>query len=293
MRAVLAHTDLDDALDGFDSKPQASWSADEKKNNRKALSQIHLHLSNNILQEVLQEKTAAALWLKLGSICMSKDLTSKMHVKMKLFSHKLQEGGSLVNHLSTFKEIVSDLTAMEVKFDDEDLALMLLCSLPQSYSNFRDTILYSHDTLTVSEVYEALHAKEKMKSMVSSESSNVHGEALQVRGRSEKKKSNNGPRGKSSNGYRGRSKSRGKDKFCRYCKKDNHDISECYKLKNKEKMNGTYKTKGQFDEEGKASIAANDSNSDGEILIAFAGCASSGDEWILDTAASYHICIPT
>ena len=71
---------------------------------------------------------------------------------------------------------------------------------------------------------------------------------------------------------------------------DNHDISKCYKLKNKEKRNGTYKTKGQFDEEGKASIAANDSSSDGDILIAFAGCASSGDEWILDTAASFHIC---
>src|SRR5438105_4293391 len=161
MRAILAYTDLDDALDGFDSKPQGSWSADEKKKDRKALSQIYLHLSNNILQEVLHEKTVAALWLKLESICISKDLTSKMHVKMKLFSHKLQEGGSLVNHLSTFKEIVSDLTAMEVKFDDEDLALMLLCSLPSSYLNFRDTILYSHDTLTVSEVYEALHAKKK------------------------------------------------------------------------------------------------------------------------------------
>jgi len=182
MRAVLAHTDLDDALDGFDSKPQGSWSTDEKKKDRKALSQIHLHLSNNILQEVLQEKITAALWLKLESLCMSKDLTSKMHVKMKLFSHRLQEGGSLLNHLLTFKEIVSDLKSTQVKFGDEDLALMLLCSLPPSYSNFRDTILYSHDTLTVSEVYEALHAKEKMKSMVSSESSTVHGEALQVRG---------------------------------------------------------------------------------------------------------------
>ena len=114
MRVVLAHADLDDVLDGFNSKPQASWPIDEKKKDRKALSQIHLHLSNNILQEVLQEKTASDLWLKLESIYMSKDLTSKMHVKMKLFSHKLQEGGSLVNHLSTFKEIVSDLTAMEV-----------------------------------------------------------------------------------------------------------------------------------------------------------------------------------
>uniref|UniRef100_A0A453QU57 Uncharacterized protein n=1 Tax=Aegilops tauschii subsp. strangulata TaxID=200361 RepID=A0A453QU57_AEGTS len=69
---------------------------------------IHLHLSNNILQEVLEEKSGAALWLKLESIYMSKDLTSKMHMKLKLFTHKLQEGGSVLNHFSVFKEIISD-----------------------------------------------------------------------------------------------------------------------------------------------------------------------------------------
>jgi hypothetical protein len=136
MRAVLAHPDLDEALDGFGGKEPKAWTEDEKRRDRKALSMIHLHLSNNILQEVLEEKSAAALWLKLESICMSKDLTSKMHMKMKLFTHKLQEGGSVLNHLSVFKEIVSDLQSMDVKYDDEDLGLLLLCSLPSSFSNF-------------------------------------------------------------------------------------------------------------------------------------------------------------
>jgi hypothetical protein len=69
MRAILAQTsDLDDALDGFRKKPVASWTEEEKQKDRKALSLIQLHLSNNILQEVLQEKSASALWLKLESI---------------------------------------------------------------------------------------------------------------------------------------------------------------------------------------------------------------------------------
>jgi hypothetical protein len=34
-----------------------------------------------------------------------------------------------------FNEIVADLTSTEVKFDDEDLSL-LLCYLPASFSNF-------------------------------------------------------------------------------------------------------------------------------------------------------------
>ncbi|CAD6334610.1 unnamed protein product [Miscanthus lutarioriparius] len=137
MRVILAQSsDLDEALDGFGGKRQKSWTAEEKRKDRKALSLIQLHLHNDILQEVLQEKTAAELWLKLELIYMSKDLTSKMHVKIKLFTHKLQEGGSVMNHLSIFKEIVADLVSMEVKYDDEDLALLLLCSLPSLFANF-------------------------------------------------------------------------------------------------------------------------------------------------------------
>ena len=102
---------------------------------------------------------------------MTKDLTSKMHLKQKLFLHKMQDGGKVLDHLSKIKEIVADLESMEVKYGDEDLGLILLCSLPSSYSKFRDTILYSGDTLTLNEVYKALHAKEKMKEMVSAESS--------------------------------------------------------------------------------------------------------------------------
>ena len=61
-----------------------------------------------------RKKHAAELRLKLKSICMSKDLTSKMHMKLKLFTLKMQEGDSVLSHLSVFKEIVSDLVSMEV-----------------------------------------------------------------------------------------------------------------------------------------------------------------------------------
>ncbi|KAK1632906.1 hypothetical protein QYE76_007221 [Lolium multiflorum] len=104
---------------------------------------------------------------------------------MKLFSHKLQEGASMMNHLSIFKEIVSDLLSMEV----------------------------NRDELTLAEVYEALQQREKMKSMVQAEGSSSKAEALQVRGRTENR-NNNYNRDKSKTD-RGRSKSKGRDgKFC-------------------------------------------------------------------------------
>ena len=87
---------------------------------------------------------------------MSKDLTSKMQMKMKLFTLKMKEEDSVITHIAEFKKIVADLVSMEVKYDDEDLGLLLLCSLPNSYANFRDTILLSHDSLTIKAVYEAI-----------------------------------------------------------------------------------------------------------------------------------------
>ena len=73
------------------------------------------------------------------------------------------------------------------------------------FANFRDKLLYGHDTLTFDEVSEASHTKEKMKQMVSSKGSAPNGKTLSVLGRTENKF--NGNKGKSPNGYKGRSKS--------------------------------------------------------------------------------------
>ena len=51
MRAILAQSnDLDESLDKFGDKEQATWTEAEKRKDRKALSLIQLHLSNDILQ---------------------------------------------------------------------------------------------------------------------------------------------------------------------------------------------------------------------------------------------------
>jgi hypothetical protein len=139
MRAILAQTqDLDEVLEKFGGKSSKDWNDEEKRKDRKGLSLIQLHISNDILQECLQEETAAALWLNMESICMSKDLTSKMHMKMKLFTLKMEEGGSVLSHIFVFKEIVADLVLMEVEYEDEDLGLLLLCSLPSLFASFHE-----------------------------------------------------------------------------------------------------------------------------------------------------------
>ncbi|KAG8478631.1 hypothetical protein CXB51_028491 [Gossypium anomalum] len=127
MQAVLAQMDLEDALLGIDKMP-LTLTDEEKK-----------------------QKAAPALWKRLEQICMSKTLIRKLHMKQRLYTRRLEEGVSIHEHLTVFKEILSNLEAMEVEYDKEDLRLILLCSLPPSYSTFRDTILYSLEFLTVDE----------------------------------------------------------------------------------------------------------------------------------------------
>ena len=76
------------------------------------------------------------------------------------------EDTSLEEHITTFQEIVTDLETLEIRYEEEDLGLILLCLLPISYVTFRDTISYNRDTLTLNEVYEALFSKKKMKRLI-------------------------------------------------------------------------------------------------------------------------------
>ena len=93
---------------------------------------------------------------------MIKSLTNKLHLKQKLYSHWMAEGTSIKSHLIVFKEIIFYFESTEVKFDNEDLGIILLCSLSMSYSTFWDIILYSCVTLTLDGVYDVLFLKEKI-----------------------------------------------------------------------------------------------------------------------------------
>ena len=84
--------DWEEALLGS-NKMSSSWTKEEKKKkDNKAMTQIHLHLSNDILQDVLKEKSTYALWLKLEQLCMTKSMPSELHLKQRLYSHCLVEG---------------------------------------------------------------------------------------------------------------------------------------------------------------------------------------------------------
>ena len=42
----------------------------------------------------------------------------------------MQEGSDLAEHINIFNQLIDDLRKVDVKIDDEDRAIIFLCSLP-------------------------------------------------------------------------------------------------------------------------------------------------------------------
>ena len=83
-------------------------------------------------------------------------MTNRLLLKSKHHDLRLGEGSFLKSHFDEFDSIVMNLSNLNVTFDDEDLAIKLLCSLPKDYQHFRETILYGKDVITLEEVKGAL-----------------------------------------------------------------------------------------------------------------------------------------
>ncbi|CAA0831266.1 Probable prolyl 4-hydroxylase 11 [Striga hermonthica] len=134
---------------------------------------IRLCLADEVMYHVMHLKSADEIWKKLESQFMSKTLTTKLYLKQRLYELKIQEGTDLGQHVNIFNQVVTDLASLEVKIEDEDKAMILLCSLPPSYEHMVTTLTYGKETIKTEEITSALlaHNQQKLKSGESSSQS--------------------------------------------------------------------------------------------------------------------------
>jgi hypothetical protein len=92
----------------------------------------------------------------------------------------MKEGTKITNHLNVFNTLISQLTAMEVKFGDEDKDFMLLCSFSESWNHMVTTVWFNTtDAIDYDTIVGALLCEE-MRKKTNKEKSIV--EAMVVRG---------------------------------------------------------------------------------------------------------------
>ncbi|MBA0880263.1 hypothetical protein Goshw_016733, partial [Gossypium schwendimanii] len=154
------------------------------------------------------EKTSFALWKRLETLYVTKSLASRLVLKCHLFMFRLNEGELLRDHIDQFITLLNDLNKIEVQIDDEDQAMLLLCSLPPSYKSFKETLIYGRDKLLFEDVKGHLLSRDKLDNEFGLDSKVDRQASILVA-------------------------SKKQDKRRRYYKNLGHVKADCYKLRNK------------------------------------------------------------
>lgn len=75
----------------------------------------------------------------------------------------MKEDIPIKDYLDEFNKIILNLKNIDIKIDNEDKALILLCLLPSSFEHFVDTMLYGWDTLSMGDVKALFNLRELEK----------------------------------------------------------------------------------------------------------------------------------
>ena len=240
---------------------------DLKLLDRKAISLIRPTLAKNVAFNISNCTTTIEVLETLTNMYQKPTATNKVFLMRNLFNLKMSEGANVVDHVNQINVLLTQLSSVEINFDDELRALILLSSLPESWEQVATSVSSSigHGKLKWDDIRDLIISEEiRRKCKTQSSSSALN---LESRGRSQN-------RGK----FRSNSKSRGKSKgkknvICWNCDKPCHFRSECRAPKKQ--------SKGKESES-----SANYSEGSDDALVCCV--VSSVDSWVLDSGASFH-----
>ena len=283
MEDLLSCKDLFDPIELKGEKPDSAKELEWKKSNRKTIGQIRQWIDHSVFHHVAQETDAYVLWKKLEDMYQAKTARNKALLMRRLVNMKFKNGTSVAEHTSEFQSLVNQLSSVEMPLGDEVQALLLLSSLPDSWETLVVSLSNSapNGKLTMSMVKDALFSEEARRKDMGTDQ--THAFVTEKRGRQQ-----NNSKGK----WRGRSKSRGRSTDgrkstykCHHCGIEGHMKKNCFKWK-----------------EEQAQSSSQPKNKGGETLVTHgdvAYCSTHNEtclhvsredtEWVVDTAASYHV----
>jgi hypothetical protein len=102
------------------------------------------------------EAIAKALWNKSRTLYQSKSLVNKLFLWKKLYTLRMKDGDSVIEHLNAFNTVVSQLLSIDIKIFDENKCICLLFSLPNSWNNLVVAIDNNVTTLSFGDVVSSL-----------------------------------------------------------------------------------------------------------------------------------------
>jgi hypothetical protein len=134
MEDYLYQKDLFLPLGGIAKKLAATKDKEWEILDRKALGMIRLSLAASVDFNISKEKTMKGLMDALAKLYEKPSVSNKVFLMKRLFNMKMSEGGFVADHLNDFNMVTNQLSSVKLDFDVEVRALLIFCSLPESWN---------------------------------------------------------------------------------------------------------------------------------------------------------------
>ena len=143
MQAILIYQRLDSALEETIEKIEIDAVKLKEMDTviKQARSVIIMNLADNVLRQVVGEKTALGIWNRLNQLYMAKSTATKIFLKGKFYGFKMNATISLEQNLDDLNKIVLSLTNMGEVIKEEDQDVIVLNGLPEQFKEMKTVIM--------------------------------------------------------------------------------------------------------------------------------------------------------
>ncbi|KAH9314961.1 hypothetical protein KI387_023588, partial [Taxus chinensis] len=266
---VAEFRDCDKIIKGDESRPATNFE-DYDKPPKEALLLLKLSVLDKMIPEVRNAILSSTLRASLKGKYQTSEKSRVLYLKNMLCSVKLQEGGSLSEHLLWMEDLRDQLFSINKMVDDDDMVALVLNSLPSSYESCVEALhlMAESETLTFDKVSSYLLQKERRQTQVQEFTSGQSESAFAAQSK-----------GKCKRQAETSSFSPKYQVKCYYCHKLCHVKKDCRK-----RLNALKKQKGQ------AQVATVEHESEEEYAL-MASCTDNGSPtrcWFFDFEALWH-----
>ena len=271
---VLAFRELDDHITEEDPPTDPDTLREWKKKDAKAKAVIGLTISDDHLDHVRDAGTAFEMWTAIVNIFQRRTLLNKLRARRNFYSVQMQDDERVLPYINRVRQLASDLRSMDVNVEDEDIAMSVLCGLPDRFEHLIvaiDTV--TNDTDLTLDFVKSRLLQEEQRMNDRGNGAKKPDAALMTNNRNDRK--------------------------CTYCKKKGHTEPFCWKKQRDEKAKKDSKPSGLITKRHQ-NIADDDSsdeedNDPRDFVCIMANSLkqkinrASSEVWHIDSGATAHM----
>ena len=139
--AILREANLDKYVTGsLKTRPDSTGNATEHTawpaGEAKARTRLELAIGDEEMVHILGTTTAAEIWDRLCEVKETKGRLGILATRRALYRAAATESFDMTEHIATLRRYQAELALMENEISEEDFAMILISSLPESWDGF-------------------------------------------------------------------------------------------------------------------------------------------------------------